>query len=63
MLNEYKQLQKIDVFGPQDATIMSHQEKYRELRAINLIKEKQCVKIKGRMCADGIHQRTYILQE
>ena len=63
MLNKYKQLKNLDVFGPQDATVMYRQEKYRSLRAFNLIKENRCGKIKGRTGTDGIHQHTYILQE
>ena len=59
-LNEYKQLHNLDVFGPQDAKIMSCQEKYIALRYVNLIKEKRCGKIKGRTCTDGSHRRTYI---
>ena len=60
ILNEYKQLYKLDVLGTQNATIMPCQEKYRALRAVKLIKEKRCGKIKGRMCADGSRQSTYI---
>ena len=60
MLNEYKQLHNLGVSGPQDATIMSFQEKYGALRAVNLNKEKRWGKIKGRTCAYEIRQRTYI---
>ena len=63
MLNEYKQLHKLDVFGTQEATIMSHQGKYRALRAVKHIKEKWCGKIKGRTCADGSRHHTYIPRE
>ena len=42
---------------------MSHQGKYRALRAVNLIKEKWCGKIKLRMYVYGSFQRTYIPQE
>ena len=63
MFNWYKQLHNLDVFGAQDATIISLQEKYRALRGVNLIKEKRCGKIKERTCADGIRQLTYISQE
>ena len=38
MLNKYKKLHSLDVFCPQDATLMYHQEKYRASRDINLIK-------------------------
>ena len=60
MLNEYKQFHNLDIFGTQDATIMSRQKKYRAIRAVNLIKEKLCGKIKGRTCADGSCQCIYI---
>ena len=60
MLNKYKQLHNLDVFGPQYTTILSRQEKYRALRAVNLIKEKRCGKIKVRMCVDGSRQCNYI---
>ena len=33
---------------------------YRLLRAVNIIKEKRCGKIKGRTCEDGSLQSTYI---
>ena len=55
MLNEYKQLHYLDVFGPQDATIVSLQKKYKALRSVNLIKEKRCGKIKIITCAYGSH--------
>ena len=63
MFNDYKQFHNLGIFGPQDATIMSLQGKHRALRAFNIMKEKRCSKIKGRMCADGIFQRTYIPRE
>ena len=37
MLNEYKQLQNFNVFGTQDTTIMSRQEIYRSLIAVDII--------------------------
>ena len=40
MLNEYKQLRNLDVFGPQDSANMSHQDMYRAFRAIHIIKKK-----------------------
>ena len=42
---------------------MSCQEKYRAIRSVTLSKEKRCDKIKGRTCADGSCQRTYIPRE
>ena len=63
MFDEYKQFHNLDVFGSQDPTITSRQEKYRALRAVNIIEEKRCGKIKGRMCAGGSYQCTYISWE
>ena len=63
MLNEYKQLHNLDYFGPQNPKIMHQQEKYRALRAVNLIKEKRWGKIKGMTWADGSCQCTYIPKE
>ena len=63
MLNSYKQLHNLDFFGNQDATVMYRQEKWRELRNVNLIKEKRWGKIKGRTCTDGIRHHIYIPQE
>ena len=60
MLNEYKQLHHIDVVGAQDATSISCQENKKALRAVNLIKENRCSKIKVKTCADGSCQRIYI---
>ena len=53
MLAEYKQLIGMSVFTSQDPGKMTEEEKKRALRAINLIKEKRCGKIKGRTVADG----------
>ena len=44
----------------QDPRKMTEEEKRRALRTINLIKEKRCSKIKGRIVADGSKQRLYI---
>ena len=63
MLNEYKQLYNLDVFGTQYSTTTSRIEKYRGIRAVNLIKEKRYGIFKGRTCADGIRQHTYIPRE
>jgi len=38
-------------------------EKKKALRAINLIKEKRCGKIKGRTVADGSQQRKYVSRD
>ena len=38
-------------------------QKREALRAINLIKEKRCGKLKGRTCADGSTQRKHFTKE
>ena len=49
--------------GPKTQQSCRAREIYRALRAVNLIKEKRCGKIKGITSTDGSCQRTYILQE
>ena len=60
ILNQYKQLENLDVLGTQDAKIMYCQEKYRELRAVNPILKNRCGKIKGRTCIYRSRQRNHI---
>ena len=57
LFNEFCQLDDKSVFEPIMATTLSKQQKLDALRAINLIKEKRCGKLKGRTCADGRSQR------
>jgi len=57
VLSEFTQLNNQSVFGTIDAYTLSKQQKQEALRAINLIKQKQCGKIKGRTCTDGRKQR------
>ena len=64
MLKEYEQLDDMTVFAGQDPSTMSKLEKSRALRAINLINEKRCRKIKGRTFADGMPAlRDYVSRE
>ena len=63
MFKEYKQLDDMGVLGRIDPDSLSSEDKRGALRAINLIKEKRCGKIKGRTCADGRPQRAYTLRE
>ena len=53
LLKEYKQLHDMSVFGRVAYESLTVEEKKKALRAINLIKEKRCGKIKGRACAVG----------
>ena len=60
LLKEYKQLHDMSVFGRVAYESLTVEEKKKALRAINLIKEKRCGKLKGRACADGSVQRVYV---
>ena len=63
MLKEYQQLDDMTVFGAHDPSTMSKPEKSQSLRAINLVNEKRCGKIKGRTCVDRRPQRDYVSRE
>ena len=68
MFNELKQLDEgvipgnpiIAGFNPGG---LSKEEKHRALEAVNLIKETRNGIIKGRTCANGAKQRTYVKEE
>jgi hypothetical protein len=60
---EFCQLDEKSVFEPVDAEKLSSDQKRAALRAINLIKEKRCGKLKGRTCADGRSQRGQYTKE
>ena len=49
--------------GPKTQQSCPARKRYRALRAVKLIKEKRSSKIKGRMCAYGSLQHTYIPKE
>jgi Reverse transcriptase (RNA-dependent DNA polymerase) len=57
LLAEFCQLDDKSVFQPREASELTSKQKYGALRAINLIKEKRCGKLKGRTCADGRSQK------
>lgn len=63
MLKEYTQLKDKSVFGKIAYDSLTPEQRKNALRAINLIKEKRCGKIKGRTVADGRPQRRYIPSE
>ena len=63
MFKEYKQLNDLKVLGRIDVDALSPEQKRKALRAVNLIKEKRCGKIKGRTVADGSVQRKYVPRE
>ena len=63
MFKEYATLDNLDVFGTIDPDTLTTTQKHRALRAINLIKEKRCGRVRGRTCADGRSQRAYVPRE
>ena len=65
MFTEFKQLNDgampgSPVFGSVESNLLSIKEKRSTLEAVNLIKKKRCGKIKGRTCADGSKQKSYL---
>ena len=63
MFMEFCQLEDQSVFGGLKASELTATQKREALRAVNLIKEKRCGKLKGRTCADGSTQRKYFSKE
>jgi hypothetical protein len=64
LLEEFCQLDNKSVFKPIHNTELTMQQKRGALRAINLIKEKRCGRLKGRTCcADGRPQRGMYTKE
>ena len=51
------------VVRPIDVATLSPLEKQKAMPAVNLIKEKHDVVLKGRTCADGSKQRKYLRQD
>ena len=60
LLNEFSQLNDIQVFKPRKADELTKVNKQQALNLITIVKEKRGGKIKGRACADGRKQRRYI---
>ncbi len=63
LFKEFSQLHDLGVFEPQDAKKLTSAEKREALRAISVIKEKRCGKIKGRTVADGRKQKNLYTKE
>lgn len=57
LMKEFKQFRDKNVFQPMQAKTLSDEQKKDALKAISVIKEKRCGKIKGRTVADGRKQR------
>jgi len=53
LFEEFSQLHDLGVFLGQDRNKLTPSEKRGALQAINMIKEKQCGRIKGQTVADG----------
>jgi Reverse transcriptase (RNA-dependent DNA polymerase) len=60
---EFEQFRQMDVFEPLDAFAMTEEQKSESLRALSVIKEKRCGKLKGRTVADGSAQREKYAKE
>ena len=60
IVKEYKQLHDMTTFGIVCPDDLAPKKSIDILLAINLIKETQSIKIKGRACSDGRVQRAYI---
>ena len=63
IIKEFKQLHDKAVFRPIHSKTIPFEERRKALRAITLVQEKRCGKIKGRTVADGSSQRDYINPE
>ena len=63
LIKEWKQLDELDVFEGMFFNQLTSEDRSKALRLVQLIKEKRCGKIKGRTCADGRKQRSYINPE
>jgi hypothetical protein len=63
IFKEYNQLNDMMVVGRIDPDELRAQHKCDALRAVNLINEKRCGRVKGRTCADGSKQKAYIPRE
>jgi hypothetical protein len=63
LFKEFSQLHDLGVFLAQDANKLTREEKKGSLRAISMITEKRCGRIKGRTVADGRPQRALYAKE
>ena len=57
LLAEFAQLEELNVYEPLDPRKLNRHQKKQALRAMNLIKEKRCGRLKGRTVADGRAQK------
>ena len=57
LLQEFAQMENLDVYEAVDARLLTRQQRRAALRAINLIKRKRDGTLKGRTVVDGSVQR------
>ena len=63
IFNKYAQLDNKDTFSPEDESRLIMEQKRETLKLITILKERRCVKVKDRACADSKKQRRYISKE
>ena len=63
VLSEYAQLDDKKIFKPRYAHTLTVSQRKGALNLITMVKQKLCGKIKGRACADGRKQRSYVPRE
>ena len=63
IIKELQQLHNLKVITPVDASSLSSEDKSGALQYLMFLKQKRCGAIKGRGCADGRKQRTYLSKE
>ena len=62
MLKEYQQMEDMALLEIVEPNSLTSEQKCKALRAVNLIKQKRNLKIKGRMCANGAPHISNYLQ-
>ena len=63
LIAEWIQLDRLNVFEGAFFSGVSREFRRKALRLVQLIKKKRCGKMKGRTCANGRKQRSYISKE
>ncbi|GAX19421.1 hypothetical protein FisN_4Lu403 [Fistulifera solaris] len=63
VVNELRQLDRMDAIIPRDRKSLSREQLKRALRYLMYLKQKRCGRIKARGCADGRPQRLYKSKE
>ena len=63
IIAEYQQLKDMDTVEVIDPDSISKKQKDGALELLTMVKKKRCGKVKGRACANGKKQRSYIKKE